>query len=828
MIIGASSYTMAAPDGIESGQGPSPNNTNIPAGEIFTFTSDKPSVVGDITLAGTLVAEVDATIDGDLTLKGGTVDLSAGTTLTMDKLTLEETSDVLVDIDAFLAGETLTLFVVKEKDFGTDGATFTFSELENYRKKTSWTDSTDGESSTFTIELSSAKLTWRKATDGDEGTNTWGVGEAGGEWDASDDVDDKHYYDRDDVTFTNAGDVEIVGDVNPGSITVNGAEDTTFTGNGHLTGDGALTKTGKGTLTIETENEDYSGTIKVSGGGTLKAGVDHALGTGDVSISGSTLDGNNKILENKITISGTSTITGTVGMKDVTFARNAKVSGDFTLGTGNTLTVGTGVKFNNIDDDTDSSFTFAGGTIQLTGTFTVNSSTVDFNESSTIDLSLWSSITYGRSYTLMQFTDTDLDLTTILDDPEGFFTLEGLEESLRQRASLSVDEDGNLILTIDMLTENPAVLAGLTQNQKTVYSAIFNIANTSYASGPLYQAMKYLIESNDPYAVRQLLAKLSGEELATMMSSQIQGNLTHMHRLRSHIGTGQSLFQMDRMKGEAAAYVSVFNDQHNLKNDTKGPGHRRSEWGGTLGVETHVSERTLMGVSLSSGQARVTPSGDSDSRYREGSTWIDWYMLRTLGTGWRSVTTAGIGSHSYHITRELPFGLSSTAEGLTGRAFNISQEFSYSIMTSQATCLQPFFTVQTSMNTIKNFIETGGESLSLAGDKRRAWATDAIIGARLIHTFGMVSHAPAATLSLQAGLVTSVGDQNADLTVRFVGAPDTSFTLTSAKRKRIGGNMNVGLSLPLSQRKSFFGSVGATVRGNEQEVDATVGMRFSF
>ena len=70
MIIGAGSYTMAAPGSIESGPGPKPDSIDIPAGNTFTITSDVPTVDSDITLAGTLVAEVDATILGNLTLKG--------------------------------------------------------------------------------------------------------------------------------------------------------------------------------------------------------------------------------------------------------------------------------------------------------------------------------------------------------------------------------------------------------------------------------------------------------------------------------------------------------------------------------------------------------------------------------------------------------------------------------------------------------------------------------------------------------------------------------------------------------------------------------------
>ena len=60
MIIGAGSYTMAAPDGIESGPGPKPDSIDIPAGNTFTITSDVPTVDSDITLAGTRLARLQA------------------------------------------------------------------------------------------------------------------------------------------------------------------------------------------------------------------------------------------------------------------------------------------------------------------------------------------------------------------------------------------------------------------------------------------------------------------------------------------------------------------------------------------------------------------------------------------------------------------------------------------------------------------------------------------------------------------------------------------------------------------------------------------------
>jgi autotransporter-associated beta strand protein len=101
------------------------------------------------------------------------------------------------------------------------------------------------------------------------------------------------YYDGDNVKFTDANNgnftVNLASAVAPGSISVSNTSGTyVFGGTGSITGLTGLTKSGAGTLTINTANA-YTGTTSIQGG-TVNAGNAAALGTGTLVVAGATLD----------------------------------------------------------------------------------------------------------------------------------------------------------------------------------------------------------------------------------------------------------------------------------------------------------------------------------------------------------------------------------------------------------------------------------------------------------------------------------------------------------------------------------------------------------
>ncbi|MGN6368874.1 MAG: beta strand repeat-containing protein [Phycisphaerae bacterium] len=132
------------------------------------------------------------------------------------------------------------------------------------------------------------------------------------------------FFNLDRVTFddtsTNNNPVQISGNLQPGSVTVNASRNYTFAGSGAITGTIGLLKQGSGTLTI-TNNNSYSGGTDVEGG-TLNVGGGTSagsIGPGNVTINNSTL-----LLARTDSISFTNPITGNGNL--TVAAGNATVS----------------------------------------------------------------------------------------------------------------------------------------------------------------------------------------------------------------------------------------------------------------------------------------------------------------------------------------------------------------------------------------------------------------------------------------------------------------------------------------------------------------------
>jgi len=118
----------------------------------------------------------------------------------------------------------------------------------------------------------------------------------------------------DNVVFgtTGAGTVTLNTIVSPASMSVASTANYTFSGTGSIAGPGGLTKTSSGTLTLATTN-GYSGGTSL-GAGTLSIGINDALGTGPVVLSGGTIqssDATARTLNNPVVLNGNTTVGGT-------------------------------------------------------------------------------------------------------------------------------------------------------------------------------------------------------------------------------------------------------------------------------------------------------------------------------------------------------------------------------------------------------------------------------------------------------------------------------------------------------------------------------------
>jgi autotransporter-associated beta strand protein len=139
---------------------------------------------------------------------------------------------------------------------------------------------------TLTINGGAANLTWI-------GTNstTW-VDDTGVQpWTSAGSPAGDYFTAGDNVTFDNhaspsAGTVTLSGAVSPGSVTVSGTNNFTFTGLGSISGATGLTILGPGSLTVGNYGNSYSGATAVQGG-TLALGIDNPLPAATAVVLGS-------------------------------------------------------------------------------------------------------------------------------------------------------------------------------------------------------------------------------------------------------------------------------------------------------------------------------------------------------------------------------------------------------------------------------------------------------------------------------------------------------------------------------------------------------------
>ncbi len=814
------------------------------AGPGLTVTLAGGTLKGDVTMDGgvALNSTVEgSTVDGKLNLaKGGKLGVTEGAGLSVKELvadggelSLTPDNSGHLSVDTFTITSNKTTLKVGDDLLGLGAGTYellTYGTLGSgssadalelaglgtlHTRKT-YTLGLGEKSLTLAVEGGPANLAWESAS-----TNTWSNEDVGGEW--SSDAKDKHFFNGDNVTFDSAGDVPIEGTVTPGSITVQGDGGTTFKNavdkTGALTGKATLTKEGAGTLDIRTDNSGYSGDIEVSGG-TLKVGHEHALGNGKVNIANAGFDGAGHVIRNSVSLSGNSRLKGASGVTDLTFANGSKISGEdgYTLAKGHTLTIDSAGRAVRSAEQTGSSysgnFTFAGGTLKLNGgAFDLSGATVNFaGPTSLIDLSGWEGLTYGNEYTLAQLKEGNETFAERFE-----VTME--DSRMQESAHIEVRENGEVVLVIEKPAPSPAVAAALSRDQAAAYNVLAQIAGKQLATGSLAEAANQAAITGNEGVIDQL----SGAEIATAISSQMEGNLAHLRRLRATIGSGQSLSSDSSL----AAFISGYDDFTSIERDYSGRGYNRTEYGGVFGVETRLGKSALLGLALSAGRARVAPSA-AQERYHEDTYRQDLYFVTNITSWLRNTATVGASEHKFVMHRVLPSGLVTTAQDMKGSSFNFSEEIAATIISGEMSSFETFFSLESTYSRIDSFHESGAGTASINADGHDAWATDLSLGVRSNFSFTLMGDVPAAMLSMQAALVSSVGDTGTDVTLRYAGAPDMPYSVRAAKHNRWGYSLGASLTVPVSKSTAIFGSAETVLRGDSHETTGSVGIRMSF
>jgi autotransporter-associated beta strand protein len=236
---------------------------------------------GTLNLAGGLTLN-SATLNCELanvtTVGGGVNDLisMAGGTLTLSGTSVVNPSF----LNGSLVNGSYTLISGGSSTLGS-AANLSWGGASGGRQTFGFDTATPGTVQLVVSGTPAASLVWRGFVNGNWNTTTsnWLNGA----------VSDP-FYNLDTVLFDDTGlnvpTVNLTATVTPAAITVNSSGTYTFNGPAALTGPGTFTKTGSGTLNLNITNTSFSGNVLVSGGTLNMQGAGSKLNTGNLILSG--------------------------------------------------------------------------------------------------------------------------------------------------------------------------------------------------------------------------------------------------------------------------------------------------------------------------------------------------------------------------------------------------------------------------------------------------------------------------------------------------------------------------------------------------------------
>ncbi len=324
----------AAAGGVTLNFGATLDGSGTVIGNVSNFATAR-IVPGTETETGTL------TISGDLALNEGvTIAANFGNATTPgagvnDLISVSNnlTTSGTTNIEFHPSGSALagSYRLINYGGTGTLGGTF---NVLNDTRYTVATDTATTGQVNLVVSGSAGNLVWSGTT------MDWDV-KTSSSWNNGTEV----FYEADSVTFNDtaaATDVNLVGALLPGAVTVNTTATYTLGGTGKISGGTGLTKSGTGTLLLSSAN-DFHGEVTVSAG-KLMVGNAAALGStvsGTTVSAGATLDLNSFLLPagEVVTISGAgvegkgavvnngATGGAEVGLKKLVLAGNAAIGG---------------------------------------------------------------------------------------------------------------------------------------------------------------------------------------------------------------------------------------------------------------------------------------------------------------------------------------------------------------------------------------------------------------------------------------------------------------------------------------------------------------------
>ncbi len=449
-----------------------------------------------------------------------------------------------------------------------------------------------------------------------------------------------------------------------------------------------------------------------------------------------------------------------------------------------------------------------------TGTLTLRSG-------STVELSIiHTRPTEGFRWTILQYGDHDL--VTSYYDLAAMITINGA--SLENTAYfLERGVDGLSYSIVDTEPELPSFASfSTTANGLAGNVLLDQVTQQSVAEGrdlgtvmdEIY--LSYTSSGQSASTGDQLAAAVAGAGVASLGSAMMSSMEMQLQRVLQRSG---SLVN----EGKGNYWIAAEGSLSELESAGTYAGHRLSSWGGSLGAEYGLREDTSLSIGLVAlyGELEANSAdraeGDFDSyylsaaAYHQSGNWVH-----------QGLVSAGLLDASLHRSVTHASGGYNTTGSTDGYSLGIMYELGYEIELRENTTLIPVINAALMHGSLDGYTEAGSDAALRVNEVENTYATFGL-GARL-----STRSSTGIQTSLRALIKIDAGSrqQGADIGLRDIAGTHT--TIHGQDAGALGGELGLGVSVPVSAQSSVFLNTMAEIRRDQHSFNGSVGYRLSF
>lgn len=407
-----------------------------------------------------------------------------------------------------------------------------------------------------------------------------------------------------------------------------------------------------------------------------------------------------------------------------------------------------------------------------------------------------------------------------------------------------IDPMGNLKISFTEVKENPFVSPNMhtnaLQGAHMFWDAIadpnsrfFNVsAEERKDLRDMLDGLDRLQKTGNYEALHKALAGGAGASTAVLgpaFTQDLQRQLSAIRNRTTMMGADQGYAQTGGVAYHA--WINAEGNYHKQADDGLAPGFTLNSWGGTVGMDADISERSTVGLALTAMYGSLTPSSPDKASGKLDTFYLSFFGKTARGR-WMHTFVGSIGMASVKLNRTVDYSYGSyTTEGSTnGYAIGLMYELGYSIpMNMEASyAVQPVVNITLRHTTVSGYEESGSGAGLRVGDISQTIITlgagvraQAVVGENLYNRTSILEGRVLVKLD--------AGDTKGESETTLINGSTTTGNMVSAEVGAVGLEVGAGISIPMDNSNgSVFFDASAEVRSGYTNLNATIGYRVSF